>query len=40
MEANQKQEASQGTTVLVQVRGDGGLNQVEILSSHYMLDIF
>lgn len=40
VEAKQKQEASQGTTVLVQVRRDGGLNQVEILSSHYMLDIF
>ena len=40
MEAKQKKETSQGATVLVQVRGDGGLNHVEILSSHYMLDIF
>ena len=33
-------ETSEKTTILVQVRDDGGLNQAEILSSHHMLDIF
>lgn len=37
VEAKQKQETSQGATVLVQVRGDGGLNQS--LHAGYILKI-